>query len=479
MKDLDTRIAILRLHAQKHGSRTIAEDLGISRGTVKRVLKAGKAEVAVVVRPSIAAPHEATIRALHEQCKGNLVRVHEELSARGVVLSYQALTGFCRRQGLFQTPKERSGHYDFEPGQEMQHDTSPHDVLIGGRERRVQCASLVLCYSTMLFAQVFPTWNRFWAKVFLTEAVRFFGGAAGDCMVDNASVLVVAGTGKNAVMAPEVVALGARFGYRFIAHALGHANRSARVERPFRYIENNFYPGRTFADVADLNTQLRAWCERVNGKHKRTIKARPIELFATERGCLKPLPRHIPEVYALWRRTVDEEGYVHLHTNRYSVPETLRDHEVSVHESRDRVRIFKGTTAQELVCEHARQENGAGKRVTLPEHEKQARWRTKGTPRPLSAEERSMVAASQVMADMVAALQKRHGGRVTRPLGRLHRMWLDYPQEPLDAALRVALDHGLFDLERIEALVLRHVAGSYFRLPQGDEDDIDPSTRLV
>jgi hypothetical protein len=41
----------------------------------------------------------------------------------------------------------------------------------------------------------------------------------------------------------------------------------------------------------------------------------------------------------------------------------------------------------------------------------------------------------------------------------------------------VALDHGLFDLERIEALVLQHVAGSYFRLPQGDEDDTDPSTR--
>ena len=83
------------------------------------------------------------------------------------------------------------------------------------------------------------------------------------------------------------------------------------------------------ADVADLNTQLRAWCERVNGKHKRTIKARPIELFATERGHLKPLPRHIPEVYALWRRTVDEEGYVHLHTNRYSVPETSsQEHEL-------------------------------------------------------------------------------------------------------------------------------------------------------
>jgi hypothetical protein len=72
---------------------------------------------------------------------------------------------------------------------------------------------------------------------------------------------------------------------------------------------------------------------------------------------------------------------------------------------------------------------------------------------------------------MVEAMKKRHGGRATRPIQRLHRMWLDYPQEPLDTALRRALDHGLFDLERIEALVLRHVAGDFFRLPALQDED--------
>jgi len=32
---------------------------------------------------------------------------------------------------------------------------------------------------------------------------------------------------------PEMVAFAERFGFEFRAHALGHANRSARVERPF------------------------------------------------------------------------------------------------------------------------------------------------------------------------------------------------------------------------------------------------------
>jgi len=50
---------------------------------------------------------------------------------------------------------------------------------------------------------------------------------------------------------------------------------------------------------------------------------------------------------------------------------------------------------------------------------------------------------------------------------------MEYPQEPLDAALRVALEHGLLELPRIETLVLRHVAGDFFRLRPIDDDD-DP-----
>jgi hypothetical protein len=72
---------------------------------------------------------------------------------------------------------------------------------------------------------------------------------------------------------------------------------------------------------------------------------------------------------------------------------------------------------------------------------------------------------------MVDALQKHHGGRSTRRLGRLYRMWLDYPAEPLHRALTTALKHGLCDLDRIERMVLRHIAGDFFRLRPEDEDE--------
>jgi transposase len=52
-------------------------------------------------------------------------------------------------------------------------------------------------------------------------------------------------------------AFAERFGFRFEAHERGDANRSARVERPFDFIENNFLAGRRFASWDDLNQQAR------------------------------------------------------------------------------------------------------------------------------------------------------------------------------------------------------------------------------
>ena len=54
---------------------------------------------------------------------------------------------------------------------------------------------------------------------------------------------------------------------------------------------------------------------------------------------LRPLPVWIPEVYRLHERTVDVEGYVSLHCNRYSVPISWIGRRVEVRESKDKVEI--------------------------------------------------------------------------------------------------------------------------------------------
>ncbi|MBK8013944.1 MAG: hypothetical protein IPK13_21670 [Deltaproteobacteria bacterium] len=131
--------------------------------------------------------------------------------------------------------------------------------------RKVQIASLVMCYSRMLFVQIYPCFTRFECKVFLTGALEYFGGAAGRCMIDNTNVVRLKGTGKEMVPVPEMSAFGERFEFVFVAHEVGDANRSARVENPFKWVQRNFLVGREFSDRDDVNMQARSWCEDVDG----------------------------------------------------------------------------------------------------------------------------------------------------------------------------------------------------------------------
>jgi hypothetical protein len=84
----------------------------------------------------------------------------------------------------------------------------------------------------MLFFQINPTFQRFDCKVFLTDAVRYMNGAPERVMIDNTHVVVLRGTGREMIPVPEMEVFGERFGFRFVAHQIGDANRSARVERP-------------------------------------------------------------------------------------------------------------------------------------------------------------------------------------------------------------------------------------------------------
>src|SRR5207237_8359214 len=141
---------------------------------------------------------------------------------------------------------------------------SPICVALTGKRRQVLPACAVLCYSRMLFFQMYPTCRRFDGKGFLTEPLCYFGGARTRVLIDNTHVVVLHGTGLEMVPVPEMAAFAERFGFQFLAHELGDANRSARVEGPFWFIEKNCLAGRRFAGWTDLNPQARQWCDRVN-----------------------------------------------------------------------------------------------------------------------------------------------------------------------------------------------------------------------
>lgn len=435
----------------------------ISRLTLRRVIQSKSSDVPAVQRVEKAEPHREQILELLKGCKGNLVRVHEELVAGGAALSYQALTAFCRRHGIGQAPIVPAGRYHFEPGEELQHDTSPHQVELGGKKRNVQTASAVLCYSRMLFFQFYPAFQRFDCKVFLTDAGRYFGGFPKQVMIDNTHVVVLRGTGREMVPVPEMAAFADRFGFRFAAHERGDANRSARVERPFWFIETNFLAGRTFSTWEDLNLRARQWCDRVNATYKKHLRAVPRELFAVEQLRLKPLPVWVPEVYRLHQRTVDVEGYVALNTNRYSVPVSWIGRRVEVRETRDKVEVQ--LDARNMVT-HVRVVDQQQQRITLAQHRPpRGQGIKRGDPHP---EEVTILKIVPEIADYVAALKQR-GRKVTAlALRQLLRMVREYPREPLLTAVQEAAHYRLYDLDRLERMILRRVARDYFVIDYGN-----------
>jgi transposase len=467
MTPTEIRNTVRVLQAQRHSLREISRILALSRNTVRRILRQADRSVA-----EAAACDEATLarlKAAFERTRGNVVRVQEVLADDGLDVRYSTLTRWVREAGL-RTPPRRAGEYDFAPGQEMQHDTSPHRVVLAkagtaGKVVTVQCAGLVLAYSRRLFIQYYPRFTRFEAKTFLLEAARFMDGVCPVCVIDNTSVLLAAGAGADAVIAPEMLAFARTLGFRFRAHRVGHPDRKGRIERPFAYIENNFLAARNFADFDDLNRQAVAWCRDVaNSKPKQALGMSPEAAYVIEKPYLQSLPDALPPVYELLERVVDLHGYVSVDTNRYSVPERFVGQSVAVYKLPAEIHVCRKDTT---IAVHSRLIGQRDARSTLADHHAIPVRQNRGT----ALEETLLRGHHPSLDRYAAALKQRGNGWGRRALRRLIGLKRTYPSGPFIAAIEQALQYGLFDLGRLEALILKHVAGNFFALDAGDDGD--------
>jgi len=396
-----------------------------------------------------------------------VVRIQEILeSEHGRNVPYSTLTRIVRRLDLREDQiKHRSGTYEFAPGQEMQHDTSPHWVRLGGKRLKGQCAGLVLAYSRKLFIQYYPAFTRFEARVFLDAAFRFMDGTCPRCIIDNTSVLVAHGSGPEAEIAPEMERFGQIFRVQFIPHAVGDVDRKAKMERNFSYGEHNFLAGRTFTDWLELNEQAKRWCQEVaNQKLKRSLGMSPEAAYLIEKPHLTPLPPYIPPVYQTLYRTVDVAGYVQVDTNRYSVPERLVGKEVEVHKLWDRVEVF---FKNQKVADHPRLIDKRETRITAQGHHPPFnRQRAHEGP---CMEEKALLGQQEWLDQFVEELKRRSSGRAIRPMRRLLDLQRTYPPEAFEKAVVQALRYGLYDLARLEQMILSQVAGDFFTIEEEEE----------
>ncbi len=136
-----------------------------------------------------------------------------------------------------------------------------------------------------------------------------------------------------------------------------------KVERPFRYICEDFFLGGAFRNLDDLNDQLRHWLDVVANPRVHATTNRVVnEAFAEEKVSLLALPT-VPYNAALrLERRASHEGMVSVGGNLYSVPDTTRRRIFDVHVLADEIRIFEDGT---LVATHALLEGRGAKRLDL------------------------------------------------------------------------------------------------------------------
>jgi hypothetical protein len=139
-----------------------------------------------------------------------------------------------------------------------------------------------------------------------------------------------------------------------------------------------------------------------------------------------------------------------------------------VRETQDQIALFEGPRQ---VAAHAKVLDPLSARVWLPAHRPP---RGEGaTARRCPPEEDALLRAVPELADSLGRLKQHAPARGIRDVRRLARLVHDYPRAPLLDTIQTATAYGLYDLARVERMLLRTLAREFFRVPPDPEDPAD------
>ena len=367
MLPAETQAEILRLTYAEHWSLSrIARHLGINRKSVRKVVRrrsVALTRAAPRPRTTLLTPFAARIQALlGQEPTRSAVNVLQVLRAEGYRGGISALRALVRR--LRPGPaREAFVPLTFAPAEAAQIDWGEFGDVFG-LGRAVHAFVLVCCYSRLLtlvftFSQTLEAFLRCHEQAF-----AFLQGVTRDCWYDNAPTVVAERRGRLVRFHPRFLAYAGHHGFRPVACNVGRGNEKGRVEDAIKYVRGNFWPGRTFRDLADLNAQAQAWRDSVaNQREHRVTRKIPSLHVAEERPHLLPLhePYDTDEVRSV---IVPPSFRVAFDGNRYSVPWRLVGKPLTLRADAETVSLWYGTHP---VARHPRCWRRAGE-VATPAH---------------------------------------------------------------------------------------------------------------
>lgn len=381
MVNLKGWMMILELYQQGLSVSAIAERTGHDRKTVRKVIRRGLVVPKYawrVPRPTLIGPYEPYLRervAAWPELSG--VRLLREVRERGYAGGVTQLNDFLRAvrppvvapfEVRFETPAGRQAQVDFAHFM-VEFTEQP------GVQHRVWLFAMVLGHSRYLWGQY--VLHQDLGTVLRCHMLAFehFGGTPHEILYDRmkTAVLGEATDDTGIVYNDKLIGLGAHYGFKPRACKAYRAKTKGKIERPFRYVRANFFLARSFANLEDLNRQLRAWLDTVANARLHGSTGRVVaEHFAAERGSLKSLPAGRFDAVLRTERRVSHEGMVSVGGNLYSVPDGTVKRVLEVETTADCVRIHDG---HRLVAVHALL-HGRRQRSLLPGHRQSRRSNT-------------------------------------------------------------------------------------------------------
>jgi transposase len=167
-----------------------------------------------------------------------------------------------------------------------------------------------------------------------------------------------------------------QLGVGWVTLDAGDAQAKGLLERSHRFMRSNFEPGRRFANPLDFQLQFDGWCDRVNQRVHRTVRAVPSERLVEERERMRPLSEVLPDCDRRMVVRVPQQPLVRVDRNDYSIDPVFAGRRVEVRVSQTEVAAIVLDTG-ELACRHRRTFAG-GLTITDPAHQTELdRQRTK------------------------------------------------------------------------------------------------------
>lgn len=336
--------AIYRLHHEaKWSVRRIARELHVARKSIRKYLRF-PAGVPTVRKPRKTKldPFKPLIREFIERDpKASAVVIAQRLQVLGYTGQLSTLRVYLRTVRQTVPVPRVFIRIESSPGDCFQVDWGHFGALdYEGDKRKLYAFCLIECHSRRVYvefthSQTFETFVRCHVHAF-----RFMGGIARECVYDNLASAVAEHDGRIVRFNPRFLAFARE--YDFYPRACNRAAgwEKGKVERGVvRYVRQNFWPLRTFTDLADVNHQARQWTDEVANQHVHSeTRERPDDRFRPE--ALRPLP----EIDADYRETaiarVHKDIRLHFDGNRYCVPPRCVGQRLNVRADSSSVTIY-------------------------------------------------------------------------------------------------------------------------------------------